>query len=374
MERENTTNTINSKQISKKEYEKYLLDHIDIPYFKNNPGYLEKWRSYYKSTKDPNVLSLMFFKKIGTLHHWIYVEFAEIFLKSNHPELANFIITLALDHRVYDKKVLDDQLKKIPSFKSQYSDQELYALINRKNIKCMGMVWNAEEDNSSSVYNTSSTYPSSTTINDKDLVSIEHTKSVIEIGDKIKIGSFYFEVTEIQNQKYFSNRISEGNENQQFCIQKIPLPQMTIFTAVMPCSAFLKFNESLFSIHRVESKIFLTEIFTNLDFKSSEYKFFYLQKILLFTIKCIKENFVFLDINGFYINEEFELRNEMEFLENATETNILKIKSELSKFYEETDFSFGINEIYKMTTLRTEGKEFETSLAEHKKTLIFRKV
>ena len=50
--------------VAKENYEQQLLQYIDIPYFRNNPTYIERWRKYYDKYKDPQILLLMHHKQI----------------------------------------------------------------------------------------------------------------------------------------------------------------------------------------------------------------------------------------------------------------------------------------------------------------------
>jgi len=127
--------------------EDVLLKYIDIPYFRNNPSYIERWRRYYlKQNKDPQILLLMHHKQISTYFHWLYLELSSYFLKIGKPELASFVLNEALKINVYDESRIKKALSKIPNFEKQYSRGDLLAVLNQRNIKALGTVWNCFEE------------------------------------------------------------------------------------------------------------------------------------------------------------------------------------------------------------------------------------
>lgn len=127
---------------TKEEHEKLLLAHIDIPYFRNNPTYIEMWRAYFQQHRDPQILLLMFHKEISTLYHWIHIELSQHFIKKNHPQIAHFILSEALRNNVYDSQRIKEALERIPPFEKKYSKGDMLALLNTRNISALGRVWN----------------------------------------------------------------------------------------------------------------------------------------------------------------------------------------------------------------------------------------
>ncbi|KAI5148329.1 hypothetical protein ENBRE01_0262 [Enteropsectra breve] len=123
-----------------------LLAYIDIPYFKNNPGYVDMWRKLYSRSKDPQILLLMFHKQISTHYHWIYIEMSNYFLKINKPELAHHIVSYAIKNEVYDQKKLQGALSKIPPFDRQYCVGDMECILNQKNIAAVGRIWNKYDE------------------------------------------------------------------------------------------------------------------------------------------------------------------------------------------------------------------------------------
>lgn len=122
--------------------EEILLKYIDIPYFKNNPSYIDRWRQYYKKHKDPQILLLMYYKRISTLFHWIYIELSRHFMKMDLPELSSFILTEAIKSNVYDSERLKEEMKSIPNFIEKYNKGDLLSILNHKNIHALGRIWN----------------------------------------------------------------------------------------------------------------------------------------------------------------------------------------------------------------------------------------
>ena len=123
--------------------EEKLLSCIDIPYFRNNPAYIDLWRSYYKEFKDPQILFLMYFKQISLHFHWIHLELSEYFLKKEIVQISHFILEEAIHNKVYDSERIKEALSRIPSFDKKYTKGDMLAVLNMKNIKCLGNVWNA---------------------------------------------------------------------------------------------------------------------------------------------------------------------------------------------------------------------------------------
>lgn len=126
--------------------EKQLLEYIDIPYFQNNPSYIEKWRNYYQKNPDMHILLLMYHKKISTLYHWIYIEFSKHFVKMGKYEIAHYILSEAIHNKVYQKERLQEALASIPDFQKQYLKGDLACILNQKNIKALGKIWNKYEE------------------------------------------------------------------------------------------------------------------------------------------------------------------------------------------------------------------------------------
>ncbi|ADM11309.1 uncharacterized protein Eint_040180 [Encephalitozoon intestinalis ATCC 50506] len=129
--------------ICEDEIEAFLLSHIDIPYFRNNPSYISLWQRYYYKTKEPGVLFLMKYKKVSQYYHWIYVELSRLFMKNGHYGISRAILDMGIACNAYDKKVLKDEIEKIPLSTTVFSDHETSALINPKGFVALGKVWNS---------------------------------------------------------------------------------------------------------------------------------------------------------------------------------------------------------------------------------------
>ena len=126
--------------------EEQLLTYIDIPYFKNNPTYIDLWRRYYEIHHDPQILLLMFYKSISTHYHWIYIELSKHFVKINKAEIAYFILSEAIKNNVYDVQRLENALSRLPPFKRKYSRGDMMCILNQRNINAFGRVWNKYEE------------------------------------------------------------------------------------------------------------------------------------------------------------------------------------------------------------------------------------
>lgn len=129
-----------------KEQEDVLLQYIDIPYFRNNPAYIDKWRSHYQKSRDPQILLLMYHKQISTYFHWIYLELSAHFLRIQQPEISHFVLSEALRARVYDGAKIRKALAELPKFERKHNRGDLLALLNQRNIKALGRVWNNFEE------------------------------------------------------------------------------------------------------------------------------------------------------------------------------------------------------------------------------------
>lgn len=137
---------MNKPKLSKEKQEKILLDYIDIPYFRNNPTYIEQWRNYYYQENDPQILFLMYHKQISTHYHWIYIELSSFFQRLNKIEISHFILSEALISKVYDETKIKDALSRLPSYERIYTKGDLLAALNQKNIQVLGRLWNSYED------------------------------------------------------------------------------------------------------------------------------------------------------------------------------------------------------------------------------------
>lgn len=127
---------------TKEKHEEKLLSCIDIPYFRNNPAYIDLWRSYYKQFRDPQVLFLMYHKQISTYFHWIHIELSQYFLRKKQPQIAYFVLEEAIKNKVFDQERIKEALTQIPHFEKKYSKGDMLAVLNLKNIKCFGRIWN----------------------------------------------------------------------------------------------------------------------------------------------------------------------------------------------------------------------------------------
>lgn len=127
---------------TKEKQEELLLAYIDIPYFRNNPTYIERWRTYYRRYREPQILLLMYHKQISTFYHWIYLELAQHFLRKSQPQIAHFVLNEALKNNVYDAARIKEAMEKIPPFEKRYSKGDMLGLLNVKNIQALGKTWN----------------------------------------------------------------------------------------------------------------------------------------------------------------------------------------------------------------------------------------
>lgn len=128
---------------TKEKHEEKLLSCIDIPYFRNNPAYIDLWRSYYSQFRDPQILFLMYYKQISIYFHWIHIELSQYFLRKKQPQIAHFILEEALRNKVYDQERIKEALSQIPRFERKYNRGDMLSVLNIKNIKCLGRIWNS---------------------------------------------------------------------------------------------------------------------------------------------------------------------------------------------------------------------------------------
>ena len=132
-----------NKDEQRSSFEQQLIQYIDIPYFKNNPTYIKRWREYYEKNKDPQILLLMYHKNISTFYHWIYIEMSNHFIKLNKAEISSFILNEALKNRVYDEKKIKEALSQLPAFSKKYNKGDMICLLNQRNIQALGKLWNS---------------------------------------------------------------------------------------------------------------------------------------------------------------------------------------------------------------------------------------
>lgn len=191
---------------NKLEQEETLLKYIDIPYFRNNPAYIDRWREYYQRYKDPQILLLMYHKQIGTYFHWIYLELSEHFLRVQQPEIAHFILSEALRIKVYDGTRIKNALAQIPKFDRKYSKGDLLALLNQRNITALGRVWNSFEEEFVYELHLPQGFPNF------ELMKLHHYESrygvAYNVPEKADVGN---SMIEIPNAGFFSRTFVNGS-------------------------------------------------------------------------------------------------------------------------------------------------------------------
>lgn len=129
--------------IGEDELESALLNFIDILYFRNNPSYISLWQKYYYKTNDPGVLFLMKYKKISQYYHWIYVELSRFFMRNDHYGVCKAVLNAGIACNAYERRVLEDELRRIPMATNPSLENEVNALLNPKGFTALGKVWNS---------------------------------------------------------------------------------------------------------------------------------------------------------------------------------------------------------------------------------------
>lgn len=130
-------------EVEDSEVEKVLLQHMDMPYFRNNPSYIALWQRHYYTTKDPKILFLMRHKKISRYYHWIYIELSRFFMSRNHPCMCRIVLDMGVMCGAYDSKVLEEELKSAPAVENTYSEHKINMLLNPKGFFVLGRIWNS---------------------------------------------------------------------------------------------------------------------------------------------------------------------------------------------------------------------------------------
>lgn len=126
--------------------EQRLITYIDVPYFRNNPAYIEMWRKHYEERRDPQILLLMYHKQISTHYHWIYIELARHFARLGKAEISHYILAEALRNKVYDAQRLRDAMARLPAFQKKYARGDVLCILNQRNINALGRLWNRYEE------------------------------------------------------------------------------------------------------------------------------------------------------------------------------------------------------------------------------------
>ncbi|ORD98474.1 hypothetical protein A0H76_2424 [Hepatospora eriocheir] len=388
--------TANKKvQVQKKDFEEILLEKIDIPYFKNNPAYLLRWKKYYETFNDPNILLLMYYKEIGKYYHWIYIELSEFFLSNKNYELANFVISLAINLNVYDSKVLKQQLIKIPEFTSKYSDRQLLESLNVRNFECMGLLWNIEESVNESIPVSSSFYTTSEIDKENDnetsttlfkiptfnFDSIPMIKSYendynLRTSAKISIdGCFYLIQRSFAIENFLTTKISQNTKSESetplitdFLFTQVNQLQIPLISYLKLGISFCKFNDIYYTIHPFDIFKSFSEVLR--FFKEGKHKYYYLEKILRVNIKASKIGYFLINLDHFYINDEFLFGiNRFEFIE-ATSQTLNDLKNVLVESFPDFDYSLDLLEIYNDLCKRMQSPEYEEDFLFHKNILM----
>ena len=399
------------------EFVQQLLDYIEIPYFKNNPTYIDWWRKYYEHTKDQNILLLLFNLRISTCYHWIYIEFSKIFLEMKRPDIAFFILKIALETDVYDQKVLKEALLTIPKFQPTCSDKEIYKIFKKQKIKCMGRVFNIKENKIVSIEDNKYKKENNDTVItcedkennseiNKENVNCNKIKDENERVNENEGVNKIFKVEEMDkienaiNEKQSNNNNLEGKKaNIKFFSleagEYLVLDRISLFIksaisqgsfecmnlaendetvvesfCVAEC-AFDKINnldfEYFFEYENKNYVIFkysclckLSEVMNQNNFSQQLYKYYYLEKILRYV-----KTFPNATLHDFYVDSDFNV-NMMNFTFSQKNSLLEQIQS----YYSEINFKSSVNEIYKSIKLFEDTENYQNEIYEHKKQLL----
>ncbi|KAL6122715.1 hypothetical protein NUSPORA_00244 [Nucleospora cyclopteri] len=362
------------KLVTISQYIEYLLKYMNIPYFKNNPTYIEHWRKFYEHTKDPNVLLLLFNKRISTCYHWIYVEFSKIFIEMGKPEVANFIIKLGIQSDVFDQAELKKQLLRIPEFKTTQSDKQIYQLFKKKKITCMGRIFD---------------------IKNSTITKIEKDKEVgkenIENQNKSRFGKTEKKVdisTKEAHVKIFSLEMGEYlvldkislflksplSADSYQCINLVQNAEETVQSfCLINCNKrdlqnieylifYFHYQDKTFAVFHYNFLCFFTNILKRDDYKTNLCKYFYLEKIIK-----IAENFPELPVDCLYVDCNFDLKLYTFTGESSSLRDFLLEELNESK---ENNFNSIKNALYAKIDHFQQDSEYKNDLFKHKSELL----
>lgn len=111
-----------------------ILRYLDIPYFWNNPWYVDLWKRYYLLKKEIEIVFLMHTKEIGSLHAWLYLQLHAHFKRKGCNTCAQLVIEEGLKRRAHPINELEEKL--IPEEK-----MHLHALEKPRHIRVFGREW-----------------------------------------------------------------------------------------------------------------------------------------------------------------------------------------------------------------------------------------
>lgn len=359
------------------EYVLKLYKYINEPYFKNNPTYIDMWRTVYEKEKDPNILLLLFNADISTFYHWIYVEFSRKFLEIKRYDLAKYVLEYALENKVYDKKILLKELKELPVYQGKYSS-DLHKYFQRNTVKCLGKVFDIKEkyvtmtnihsgNKHSEITHIKEDKENKSNIEtqkediSKNLENVNCLCADFSVGGNIKFADFALVINEIINDSVYKTiKVKTDETAQIYIVFKAPKSMLLCLQNHASDFGFVWNNEDYFCFNYIPIAS-MSSILQDITFKNGLYKYFYANKIWNFLMNLENSGYYLNTFEDFYIDNNFNLR-----LKNIT--NLKKVVIDFKQMWIEwfgmdySTFSKDYNEI-------CDKEEYLKEVFEHKKNL-----
>ena len=311
------------KMISVEKFIAQLIEYMDIPYFKNNPEYIEMWRTYYDRYKSINVLLLMYNAEISTYYHWIYIELSRKFVELNETKFARCLLEHALKRDVYDRKVIVDELRLMTKEKTEdqkipfeTKEMELLRYLKRDVIRTMGRIFNLKEK---SIIKMSQREEIENKENEKE-TKIKKPRHFVETSYKhcisaefavegaLKFEEFNLIVNEvIENGIMKCIKISEGETATNVYVEREFITETRNITFKNILFRFT-WDDLVYVVLEDDNLCEFISVINVDTFKESLYKFYYIEQILKY-IKELHSNGLYLtNLADFYVDNNFKLQ------------------------------------------------------------------
>jgi len=277
------------------EYVLKLYKYINEPYFKNNPTYIDMWRTVYEKEKDPNILLLLFNADISTFYHWIYIEFSRKFLEIKRYDLAKYVLEYSLENNAYDRKILENEIKELPVYQGK-SSSDLHKYFQRNTVKCLGMIFYIKDkyvtmtiiqsdDKHSEINHIQEDKENTNNIeiqNEDKSKLIENFNCLsadFSIGGNIKFEDFTLVINEIKNDSVYKTvKVKTDETAQIYIVFKTPKSIILCLKKHASDFSFVWNNEEHFCFNYIPI-ISMSSIIQENAFKNGLYKYFYANKM-----------------------------------------------------------------------------------------------
>lgn len=325
-------------------FELELIKYMDIPYFKNNPSNIERWRTYYEKTNDPNVLLLLINTDISCNYHWIYIQLSKVFIEMGKREYATKILNHALQTDVYNREEILKYIGKHNLEIYKKSGADLLRDFRRSVIKCMGRIFYLEEKrierNPNVIRKTNMINNTSENVNNKmeklrneqepkeneikitkELERVKFTLSeCLSFSDEsLEFSDYKLIISkEISPTTFSSTKISTDDEPTTIRVSKIGDGiSQNIQISIIENRGKSPLWKNILNMFTWENSGYISliynplcdfkSIYSSVDFKERPYKIFYLIQVLEY-IRILEGNSLYItSLDSFVVNDRFIL-------------------------------------------------------------------